>query len=49
MYFDQAKDVCVGVIDGYEIAIGDIFQGLRSLAVGKLSPTLVDPVNLRSS
>ena len=49
MYFDQAQDVCGGVIDGYEIAIGDIFQGLRSLAVGKLSPTLVDPVNLRSS
>ena len=49
MYFDQAQDVCGGVIDGYEVAIGDIFQGLRSLAVGKLSPTLVDPVNLRSS
>ena len=49
MYFDQAQDVCGGVIDGYEIAIGDNFQGLRSLAVGKLSPTLVDPVNLRSS
>ena len=49
MYFDQAKDVCEGIVDGYEIAIGDIFQGLRSLAVGKLSPTLVDPVNLWSS
>ena len=43
MYFDQAKDLCGGVVDGYEIAIGDIFQGLRSLAVCKLSPTLVDP------
>ena len=49
MFFDQAKDVCEGIVNGYEVAIGDIFQGLRSLAVGKLSPTLVDPVNLRSS
>ena len=36
MYFDQVKDICEGVIQGYEFAIGDIFQGLRSLAVGKL-------------
>ena len=38
-----------GGIGEYENAIGDIFQGLRSLAAGELSPTLVNPVNLRSS
>ena len=38
-----------GGIGGYENAIGDIFQGLRCLEAGELSPTLVNPVNLRSS